>query len=553
MTDTPFTNPFRYVPHPLVRKAAREVVEKLDALISEGKVSEDVAKGFTDGKMLGVLVCEEGNLAAFSGSVGGQSTVEGFVPPIFDLTRHDGYYRKHEAEISCINEQIRQMTASELEPAREQLAGARKKMEEEIAALRTMKHDTVAESQFRNAEIKRAKDRWKIEISRLEAGLNEFQTRINTLKKDRSRRSDELQRWIFGQYMVCNAEGDEASILEIFNDKGIMPPGGTGDCAAPKLLNHAFRHGMKPIAMGEFWYGKSPSAAVRTHGHFYPSCTSKCGPLLNYMLKGAAIIGRGTFQGPPPAVRQAPPGRGWNVLSMCPHPMTDDDIPTPHMAKVIYDDADIVVVCKPSGMPSVPGLDGRESLQELLQKEMQTPVIAVHRLDMDTSGIIVFAKNHQAEACLKKQFEDHTVRKTYMARLSPAGPYAAARPLHAGDKGKIELPLSPDYDERPRQKVDISQGKAALTEYEVLTVNEDGTADVLFHPHTGRTHQLRVHSAHILGLGRPILGDKLYGGCGSIWTEDREYARLHLHASSITFTHPVSNKVFTLQSGHNSF
>lgn len=534
MTGTPFTNPFRYVPHPLVRKAAREVVEKLDALISEGKVSEDVAKGFTDGKMLGVLVCEEGNLAAFSGSVGGQSIVEGFVPPIFDLTRHDGYYRKHEAEISCINEQIRHMTASELEPAREQLAGARKKMEEEIAALRAMKHDTVAESQFRNAEIKRAKDRWKTEISRLESGLNELQTRINTLKKDRSRRSDELQRWIFGQYMVCNAEGNEASILEIFNEKGIMPPGGTGDCAAPKLLNHAFRHGMKPIAMGEFWYGKSPSAAVRTHGHFYPSCTSKCGPLLNYMLRGTAVI-------------------GWHVLFMCPHPMTDDDIPTPHMAKVIYDDADIVVVCKPSGMPSVPGLDGRESLQELLQKEMQTPVIAVHRLDMDTSGIIVFAKNHQAEACLKRQFEDHTVRKTYMARLSPAGPYAAARPLHAGDKGRIELPLSPDYDERPRQKVDISQGKAALTEYEVLTVNEDGTADVLFHPHTGRTHQLRVHSAHILGLGRPILGDKLYGGCGSIWTEDREYARLHLHACSITFIHPVSNKVFTLQSGYNSY
>ena len=139
MTGSPFTNPFRYVPHPLVRKAARELVEKLDRMIAEGAVSAEVAKGFTDGKMLGVLVCQEGYLAAFSGSVGGQSTVDGFVPPIFDLTRHDGYYRKHEAEISCINEQIRDMTASELEPAREQLAGARKKMEEEIAVLRAMK------------------------------------------------------------------------------------------------------------------------------------------------------------------------------------------------------------------------------------------------------------------------------------------------------------------------------------------------------------------------------------------------------------------------------
>ncbi|MBQ3607710.1 MAG: RluA family pseudouridine synthase [Bacteroidales bacterium] len=546
MTGSPFTNPFRYVPHPLVRKAARELVEKLDRMIAEGAVSAEVAKGFTDGKMLGVLVCQEGYLAAFSGSVGGQSTVDGFVPPIFDLTRHDGYYRKHEAEISCINEQIRDMTASELEPAREQLAGARKKMEEEIAVLRAMKHDTVAGSQFRNAEIKRAKDRWKTEILRLEAGLNEVQTRINTLKKDRSRKSDELQRWIFGQYMVCNAEGVEASILEIFNEKGLMPPGGTGDCAAPKLLNHAYRNGMTPMAMGEFWYGRSPSTAVRTHGHFYPSCTSKCGPLLNYMLRGTAVIGWGHME------RTCPPRLGgacrtagggpWNV----PHPMTAGNTPDPHIAKVVYEDADIVVVCKPSGMPSVPGLDGRESLQELLQKELQTPVIAVHRLDMDTSGLIVFAKNHQAESCLKKQFEEHTVKKTYLARLSPAGPHVAVRPLHAGDKCKIELPLSPDYDERPRQKVDITQGKAALTEYEVMTVNEDGTTDILFHPHTGRTHQLRVHSAHILGLGRPILGDLLYGGCGSIWAEDREYARLHLHACSITFRHPSTGESLTL-------
>ena len=328
-----------------------------------------------------------------------------------------------------------------------------------------------------------------------------------------------------------------------------MPPGGTGDCAAPKLLNHAYRNGMTPLAMGEFWYGRSPSTAVRTHGHFYPSCTSKCGPLLNYMLRGTAVIGWGHMK------RTCHPRLGgacrtagggpWNV----PHPMTAGNTPDPHMAKVVYEDADIVAVCKPSGMPSVPGLDGRESLQELLQKELQTPVIAVHRLDMDTSGLIVFAKNHQAESCLKKQFEEHTVRKTYLARLCPSDSHRFCHEvphLKPGDKGKIELPLSPAYDERPRQKVDITQGKAALTEYEVLTVNGDGTTDILFHPHTGRTHQLRVHSAHILGFGRPILGDLLYGGCGSIWAEDREYARLHLHACSITFRHPSTGESLTL-------
>lgn len=546
MTGFPFTDPFRYVPHPLVRKAAREVVEKLDMMISEGKVSEDVAKGFSDGKMLGILVCEEGYLAAFSGSVGGQSMVDGFVPPIFDLTGHDGYYRKHEAEISSVNEQIRALTASELDLSKEQLTRLIKKRDEDIASLRALKHDTIAESQFRNAEIKRAKDRWKVEISGQESKIKAIADKISILKKDRARKSDELQRWIFGQYIVCNAEGSKASILEIFNKKGLMPPGGTGDCAAPKLLNHAFLHGMKPIAMGEFWYGKSPATAVRTHGHFYPSCTSKCGPLLSFMLRGTDVIGWGHME------RTCPPrlwgacrttgGGPWNV----PHPMTADHIPTP---KVIYEDDAIIAAGKPSGMPSVPGLDGRVSLQELLQKDLQTTVISVHRLDMDTSGIIVFAKNHQAEACLKKQFEDHTVRKTYLARLCPPDSHRfchEAPHLKPGDKGKIELPLSPDYDERPRQKADLTQGKTASTEYEVLTVNGDGTTDILFHPHTGRTHQLRVHSAHILGLGRPILGDLLYGGCGSIWTEDQEYSRLHLHAHSITFRHPSTDSPLTL-------
>jgi tRNA pseudouridine32 synthase/23S rRNA pseudouridine746 synthase len=302
-----------------------------------------------------------------------------------------------------------------------------------------------------------------------------------------------------------------------------MPPGGTGDCAAPKLLNYAFSNGLKPIAMGEFWYGKSPATAVRTHGHFYPSCTSKCGPLLSYMLKGLATS-----------------LEAWNG--------------NPEAA-IIYEDESIVAASKPSGMPSVPGLDGRISLQEYLEKEMQMDLFAVHRLDMDTSGIIIFAKTPQAESDLKKQFEEHSIRKTYMARLSPADTHRIAsstRVLKPGDKGTIELPLSPDYDERPRQKVDHTQGKPSLTVYEVVSMNEDGTTDILFYPHTGRTHQLRVHSAHILGLGRPILGDLLYGGCGTAWSDISQWnessacIRLHLHAQSITFRHPSTSETLTL-------
>ena len=225
-------------------------------------------------------------------------------------------------------------------------------------------------------------------------------------------------------------------------------------------------------------------------------------------------------------------------------------------AEVIYEDDEIIAASKPSGTPSVPGLDGRESLQEALEKELGISLYAVHRLDMDTSGIIIYAKTRESEVNLKKQFEEHTVRKTYMARLCPADCTSFAgkvRELKAGDKGTIELPLGPDYDERPRQKVDRSQGKEALTEYEVVSVYEDGTTDILFRPHTGRTHQLRVHSAHILGLGRPILGDLLYGGCGNAWTDTPPCPRLHLHASSITFRHPSTNETQTISVPANSF
>ena len=201
---------------------------------------------------------------------------------------------------------------------------------------------------------------------------------------------------------------------------------------------------------------------------------------------------------------------------------------------VIYEDEALIVIDKPSGIPSVPGLDGRISAFEILNR-VHRNLHVVHRLDMDTSGAIIFAKTSEAAVGLQRQFEDHTVEKTYLARLSSA---PEGMELKAGDRGEISLPLSPDYDERPRQKVDISQGKPSVTLYKVLSVNEDGTTDVAFHPLTGRTHQLRIHSAHLKGLGHPIVGDMLYGGS--------EASRLHLHAYSLSFNHPVSGKAITL-------
>ena len=538
MTDITFTNPFRYTPHPLVRKAAEEVIDRLDRMTADGTLPAEVAKGFTEGKMLGVLVCKEACLAAFSGSVGGVSIVNGFVPPIYDLTRPDGYYKEREAYISALTMRIMELDVHEEELLLKSLS---KEMEMEIHELKIRKTHvkSIGESQFISGEIKRAKDRWKARLAEAEEAISFKKEQIDALKRQRAAMSDELQRWIFNQYIVYNASGSHASILEVFARQGLVPPGGTGDCAAPKLLNHAFKNGLTPIAMGEFWYGQSPATAVRTHGHFYPSCTSKCGPLLSYMLSGL------TWSCEPEGLGEV--GRNSAFQS---HILSADKV------EVIYEDDDIIAVSKPSGVPSVPGLDGRESLQEILERKAGISLYAVHRLDMDTSGIIIYAKTRESEVNLKKQFEEHTVRKTYMARLCPADCNSFAgkvRELKAGDKGTIELPLGPDYDERPRQKADKTQGKEALTGYEVVSVNEDGTTDIIFHPHTGRTHQLRVHSAHLLGLGRPILGDLLYGGCGNAWTDSPDRSRLHLHASGITFRHPSTNQTQTISAPANSF
>lgn len=568
--NTGFTNPFRYAPHPLVKIAARHTLEMIAA-------SEELCGHLSQGKMLGVLVVMDHNgrigyLSGFSGLVGGRTVIGGFVPPIFDLNDTKGRYRREEAEISGLNDKIRALTTGRMAPIQNDLKEIQKGRDTELSMLRSKKAclrkedpEFIRQSQFINAEIKRTKGRWKGIIAKKEDELSEIRREVDTLRRRRAKKSDELQQWIFRQYIVHNALGESMSVWDIFAERGIVPPGGTGECAAPKLLEYAYRNGLKPIAMGEFWYGRSPDTAVRTHGHFYPSCTSKCGPLLDFMMIG--LKGR-MLQEPPPALAGTPyPG----VETSIPHTSLSG---TEHIAcnhtqhspvnvaegtpKVIYEDEWIVVVEKPSGMPSVPGLDGQTSLLEWLDaRDSGSGTIheAVHRLDMDTSGIMLFAKNPKAAVNLRKQFEEHTVRKTYMARLCPSDHNRFTPGVHdlkTGETGRIGLPLSADYDERPRQKADMMHGKPTLTLYEVSSVNTDGTIDILFHPHTGRTHQLRVHAAHILGLGHPILGDTLYGGCHTSLSVSDAAAptphRLHLHALSITFTHPGHDSEMTFTS-----
>lgn len=564
LAGTGFTDPFRYVPDPLTLHAGQMIISRLAewASMAEGTHERALERSFAEGKMLGVLVCRTGFLAAFSGTVKGQdgkvtASVDGFVPPIIDLTEKKGHFKRKEAVISLLNKEIETILSSpEYNGLKKELLDASSARDTEIENLQNrirfakMQRDEIRsetadpskldelirESQFQKAELKRCKDRWKAHISGIEERLREFEDTIRDLKTERSAKSDALQKWIFENAVVHNGEGESSSIWDIFSAGGLVPPGGTGECAAPKLLNYAFTHGLEPLAMGEFWYGSSPDTAVRTHGNFYPSCTSKCGPLLAYMTKG--------------------------LRSPVKPEVTQTSLPT--TIGNLYEDDSIIIVEKPSGMPSVPGLDGRISLQEILSYRMEVQnestlatIHAVHRLDMDTSGVMVFAKTAEAAVNLRRQFEEHTIRKTYMARVSAGTDI----PSKTG-KGAIDLPLSPDYDERPRQKIDFRQGKPAHTEYEIVRINEDGTADLLLHPHTGRTHQLRVHCAHHLGLGRPIVGDLLYGG-HSVYdcNADNRMAtstkgvpgRLCLHALSITFRHPETGQELTFTSDRLSY
>ena len=573
-----FNNPFRYSPCEAVRIAARVLMDRIDS-------SKELSSSFSEGKMLGVLVVKDtdgkiGFLSGFSGIAGGHSIIEGFVPPICDLTIPDGHYKTLEKEISKMNDTIRSLEVSpELSSIRSQLESDQKTAENEINEMKVSisisrqkriairqhslsseeENKLIQESQHEKASLHRLKKKWQERIDSLKNSEKEFCGQIAMFRAKRRAMSDELQKWIFHQYIVHDILGNQSDIWDIFASKNLIPPGGTGDCAAPKLLEYAFRNNLTPLAMGEFWYGQSPLTAVRVHGHFYPSCTSKCGPLLSYMLK---------------------------ELPNC-------DCQTCGQPVIIHMDEAIIVVSKPSGMPSVPGMDGRFSLQEWLEARIEGPILSVHRLDMDTSGVIIFARTPAAQAILNSQFENRTVKKTYIARVCPSDSAISIKE-HSSNKdeitkcpedpcGKISISLSPDYDERPRQKADIINGKEAITLYRIIRNNPDGSTDIEFHPQTGRTHQLRVHSAHPLGLGRPIIGDLLYGSSivpptrffqplpdtspatsasehntseqfkAAKYASTNPASRLHLHALSITIIHPQTNQAQTYTSHHNSY
>lgn len=515
-----FTFPFHYTPHPLTRIAADEVRSYLSTRLDW---QDEIGKG----KMFGVLIVRTsdggiGYLAAFSGNLAGSNMHDFFVPPVYDLLNPDGYFRKEESEISALNrrisdisksdsylmakkeqEEIKIQASSSLASAKEELKRGKKERDEKRANSNLSPEELdamIRESQFQKAEYKRLENSWKERLNEVEQKVKAFDTEILQLKQERKTRSAALQLWLFRQFDMLNAKGEHKDLCEIFKDtpQG-LPPAGAGECALPKLLQYAYLYGLQPLAMGEFWCGMSPKDEIRHDGYFYPSCKGKCEPILRHMLVG---------------------------LDVEPNPLVEDlfkDTPL----KILYEDEWIVAVEKPSGMLSVPGKNDLDSVQQrlrLMYPDATGPLV-VHRLDMATSGILLAAKDKDVHARLQSQFETRSISKEYIAILDGV-------PSH--ECGIIDLPICLNPLDRPRQMVDFENGKSAITEYKVECI-KNGRAKVVFKPHTGRTHQLRVHSAHVSGLGCPISGDELYGNPESA-------SRLCLHASRLVFRHPVSDK-----------
>ena len=518
-----FTYPFHYTPHPLCVMAADEVQVYLQ---HQAQWQDELQQG----KMFGVLIVqttegEIGYLAAFSGILAGKNIHPYFVPPIYDLLQPDGFFKKEEEHISVINHRIRELEedtsyqkcrqALEEETARcSQLLSQAKAKLKAAKELRDRRRQTeqlseseqaamIRESQFQKAELKRLERSLKEHLSSLQKETDTYVSQIEALKNERKSRSATLQQQLFEQFRLLNARGEVKDLCSIFaHTVHKIPPAGAGECAAPKLLQYAYFHHYRPVAMAEFWWGDSPKAEIRYHGHYYPACKGKCEPILGHMLQG---------------------------LEVEENPLLEDNHRTT-VLDIIYEDDYLLIVNKPAGMLSVPGKETADSVYSRIRHLYPdaTGPLVVHRLDMATSGLLLIAKTKEVHQNLQAQFSNRSIKKRYTALLEG---------IVSNEEGTIDLPLCLNPLDRPRQIVDKEHGKPAITRYRVLARTESQTL-VAFYPLTGRTHQLRVHSAHSLGLHCPIKGDELYGSKAD---------RLYLHAESLEFTHPVSKEKVTIE------
>lgn len=519
-TPSQFTYPYYYTPHPLCQIAAEEVKANLR---SHPKLWEEAQKG----KMFGVLIVaatqpdgstKRGYLAAFSGILAGSYHWEGFVPPIYDLLNPDSHFLQEEAEISRLTQTLDTLQNAEeylsakaqlqsaqnranaqLANAKAQLQRAKAERQARRAAKASSEAELTRESQYQKGEYNRLKRSHQKLIAEAEKRLKPFDQRIQAITQERASRSANLQRWLFEQYQMRNANGEIRTLTQIF--KG-MPPAGSGECCAPKLLQTAYQNNWKPLCMAEFWVGASPRDELRIDGNYYPACRSKCRPILKHALAG---------------------------LNVEPNPILERNRKMVAEVTIVYEDYYLVVLNKPSGMLSVPGNEDVPSVKDEIQRRYPKaagPMI-VQRLDMDTSGLMVVALNPLAYRHLQQQFIQREAKKRYLAILENSNTLPLPPP-----SGIITLPLCPNPDDRPRQMVNTKFGLKAETHFSIISTSPHLRLHLW--PLTGRTHQLRVHCAHPDGLNRPIIGDTLYGTPNT---------RLMLHAEMLEFRHPRDGKL----------
>lgn len=526
-----FTFPFYYEPHELCRIAVKEVQDYLETQTDwkHNFSSSQEIDSKVIGKMFGVLVVKNqqgklGYLAAFSGKLAGTNNHKNFVPPVFDMLTQNSYFLEEEIILNDLNRQIENLEDSKefqmLQKAYDEIiiesntiiSNFRKQMI--TAKAERKKRRNAAKSELTEKDYQALIDdlgkqsvALKYELRKLTEEQdkktkiifdqrNGYLKKINSLKEDRKTRSNALQHYLFKQYQFLNKNNEKKDLLDLFKFTAFeTPPAGAGECAAPKLLQHAFLNNYELVAMAEFWWGDSPKSEIRKHKHFYPACQGKCKPILGHMLDGISMDENPLLTNP---------GIGKEV-------------------KIIFEDDSLLVVNKPEEFLSVPGKNIDDSVYLRMKQYLPNasgPLI-VHRLDMSTSGIMLIAKSENIYKILQQQFIKRQVKKRYIAVLDGTP---------KKEEGFIDLPLRLDIDDRPRQLVCFEHGKSARTQWEIISQDEKQTR-VYFYPITGRTHQLRVHAAHELGLNTPIIGDDLYG---------KKSKRLHLHAESITFNHPVS-------------
>lgn len=532
-------NPFDYAPDKDCEEAFRKLLIHLDRLKgSDNPANINFCRELEAGKMLGVLIAADSNgmhhtLYAFSGQLGNEGFhFHGFVEPVFDYLQPGGYFKTKEAEITIFSIEISHFEEGTLVEIRDEYESTKSQLNARVAEYkgkyllskseRKAKREAgvadkaelaamIRQSQFEKAELHRLKRKTVADLEPFAARLMEAEAHLKEMKDKRRADSEELQHWLFANFRLLNARGESRSLSEIFEETTAgIPPSGAGECCAPKLLQAAYLRGWQPVSIAEYWYGCPKGGQIRKHGNHYPACRGKCLPVLSWMLQGLNVV--------PPITAES--------LT------TDTGDPV-----VIYENPWFCVVDKPAGMLSVPGKGNAVSVEKWLSDKygVERKVRMAHRLDQDTSGLIVATFGDETFRIMQSLFARRKVVKTYVAELE--GNYHSRG---IPSKGRIDLPLLPDWFDRPRQRVDSVEGKEAVTEYEFVGFSE-GRSRIIFHPLTGRTHQLRVHSASEEGLGMPIAGDRLYGN-------PKPLERLHLHAQKIEFIFPLDGKHYQFES-----